>query len=284
VLGDTIDLLSCPHCGADLTLDRGVVRCASGHRFDVARQGYVSLLASGARIDTADTAAMVQARQTFLVEGHYAPMVEAVADACQSVVDAGGDGCIADLGAGTGYHLAGVLARLPERRGLALDNSKHALRRAARAHPRIGAVACDVWGELPVRADAAIAVLSIFSPRNPSEIARVLKADGGLVVLAPTDRHLQELIPALGLLSVDDHKQERLEARLSSRFVAVEQRAVEYELALSHDAIGALVAMGPSARHISGEQLAERISALPDQVMATASVRVVIYRQRSASG
>src|SRR5688572_30940209 len=41
-------------------------------------------------------------------------------------------GCILDLGAGTGWYLARVLDRLPGRIGLALDLSKHALRRAAR--------------------------------------------------------------------------------------------------------------------------------------------------------
>ena len=65
------------------------------------------------------------------------------------------DGCVLDLGAGTGWYLARVLDRLPGRSGLALDLSRHALRRAARAHARIGAVAADAWGPLPVR-DAAV--------------------------------------------------------------------------------------------------------------------------------
>src|SRR5688572_20694208 len=121
-------------------------------------------------------------------------------------------GCILDLGAGTGWYLARVLERLPGRQGLALDLSKHALRRAARAHPRIGAVACDAWAPLPLRDGVAALVLSVFAPRDGAEIARVLRPGGALVVVTPTDRHLEPLVSKLGLLTVDERKEERIDA------------------------------------------------------------------------
>ena len=46
-----------------------------------------------------------------------------------------------------------VLAALPDAVGLALDVSKPALRRAARAHPRAAAALADTWQRLPL-ADA----------------------------------------------------------------------------------------------------------------------------------
>ena len=63
---------------------------------------------------------------------------------------------VLDAGTGTGCYLAGVLDALPAATGLGLDVSKPALRRAARAHPRAGAVLADLWRPLPV-ADAAAA-------------------------------------------------------------------------------------------------------------------------------
>ena len=84
-----------------------------------------------------------------------------------------------DLGAGTGRQLARVLDALPRRHGIALDVSRPALQRAARAHPRIGAVGCDIWGALPVRSAAAALVLNVFAPRNGDEIARVHGARAG---------------------------------------------------------------------------------------------------------
>jgi 23S rRNA (guanine745-N1)-methyltransferase len=249
------------------------IRCPGGHSFDLARQGYVSLLAAGSRTDTADGAAMVAARERFLGGGHYGPIAEAVADVC-ATADPGGDGCAVELGAGTGYYLAAVMERLPDRLGLALDVSKPALRRAARVHPRVAAIGCDVWGPLPLR-DATVALaLSVFAPRNPRELARALVPGGALVTVTPTPRHLGELVAALGLLSVDVEKPERLDRQLGEHFSEVAERVVEYELVLAHDDLAALVAMGPSAHHLDGDRIAAGISSLSDPLSVTVSVTI----------
>src|SRR5690349_14687654 len=118
-------------------LGGGVLACSQGHAFDVARQGYVNLLSRRPPTGGGDTAAMVQARATFLGRGHYRRFASAVADAVAAVVPA--DEAVAEVGAGTAYYLATVLER---RRGpgVALDVSPAAARRAAQAHPRVGSV------------------------------------------------------------------------------------------------------------------------------------------------
>lgn len=276
MLADVVDMLRCPHCGGDLELGSGVARCAAGHSFDVARQGYLNLLPGNARTGTADTAAMVRARADFLAGGHYAPIAEAVADAS---VAAGSAGAAIDLGAGTGYYLAEVLERLPAAKGLALDVSKHALRAAARAHPRIGAVGCDAWAGLPVRDAAAALAINVFAPRDPAELARVLAPGGALVVVTPNRGHLAELVAAVGMLTVQERKRERLEGKLGTLFEPDGEAAVERTLVLDNDDVAALVAMGPSARHLDGEQVAERVAALPDPLAVTLSVTVATYRR-----
>ena len=276
MLADVIDMLRCPHCGGDLELGEGTVRCAEGHSFDVARQGYLNLLPGDARTGTADTAAMVRARADFLAGGHYTPIAEAVAGAAVAASPAGN---AIDLGAGTGYYLAAVLERLPSARGLALDVSKHALRVAARAHPRIGAVGCDAWAGLPVRDAAAALVVNVFAPRDPAELARVLAPGGSLVVVTPNRAHLSELVSAVGMLTVQERKRERLEGRLGTLFEAAGETAVERTLVLDHADIAALVAMGPSARHLNEQQVAERVAALPDPLAVTLSVTVATYRR-----
>jgi 23S rRNA (guanine745-N1)-methyltransferase len=276
VLADVIDLLRCPHCGGDLVLDDRTVRCAEGHTFDVARQGYLNLLPGDARTGSADTAAMVRARADFLAGGHYTPIAEAVADAAAGASTAGD---AIDLGAGTGYYLAAVLERLPSARGLALDVSKHALRVAARADPRIGAVGCDAWAGLPVRDAAATLVINVFAPRDPAELARVLAPGGSLVVVTPNRGHLSELVSAVGMLTVQERKRERLEGKLGTLFEAAGETAVERTLVLDHADVAALVAMGPSARHLNEQQVAERVAALPDPLAVSLSVTVATYRR-----
>jgi 23S rRNA (guanine745-N1)-methyltransferase len=49
-------------------------------------------------------------------------------------------------------------------------------------------------------------------------------------------------------------------------------------MSLSRNDVRAVVGMGPSAWHVAGPALAERIAALPEPVPVTASVVVATYR------
>jgi 23S rRNA (guanine745-N1)-methyltransferase len=276
VLADVLDYLHCPHCEAELALDGAVVRCNAGHSFDVARQGYVSLLAGAPRAGSGDSAQMVAAREAFLGAGHFEPLAETLVQAAEGC----GDGCLLDLGAGIGWQLARVLDSQPERQGIAIDVSRPALQRAARAHPRIGAVGCDIWGALPVRSAAAGLVLNVFAPRNGEEMARVLSPDGLLVVLTPTPRHLGELTGPLGLLSVDTRKPERLERELGPGLELRSSEQHEWRMSLGPGELEALVMMGPSGFHADREELRARISALPEPVEVLASVTLSVWRPR----
>jgi 23S rRNA (guanine745-N1)-methyltransferase len=287
MLDDVIPYLACPHCGGALERDGGSLRCGAGHAFDIARQGYVSLHAAGGAPGRADTAAMVQARAGFLAAGHFGSLAAAAATTLAAALDAGPagpastPGCVADIGAGTGYYLAAVLDRLPGRVGLALDASKFALRKAARAHPRLGAAGCDVWRHLPVADGAVAAALSVFAPRNGAELHRILHPDGRLLVIAPRPAHLGELIEPLGLLTVDSDKQARLAGKLGAHFELASQHEHVAELCLDHAALHAVVAMGPSSWHVDPAALAARIGRLPDPVPVTLAVTLAAFRVRS---
>ncbi|MPY79373.1 MAG: rRNA (guanine-N1)-methyltransferase [Actinophytocola sp.] len=76
--------LRCSVCGAVFAVAGRALRCANGHSFDVAKQGYVNLLHAKVPAGTADTPAMVAARAAFLDAGHYALLADAVARAASS--------------------------------------------------------------------------------------------------------------------------------------------------------------------------------------------------------
>ncbi|MBO1420037.1 putative RNA methyltransferase [Streptomyces sp. FH025] len=279
MLQDIEPYLACPHCAQALTRHERSLRCPAGHSFDLAKQGYVSLLAGDAHTGTGDTAEMVAARADFLAADHYRPIADALAEAAAAALPDDPEGLVADLGAGTGHYLAHVLDSLPGRVGAALDISKYALRRAAKAHPRIGAVVCDAWRPLPLRDASAELVLNVFAPRNGPEIRRVLRPGGTLLLVSPTARHLRELVDALGLLSVDEEKQRRIDEKLGPYLTPVGQRQVEFTLRLSAQDVRTVVGMGPSAWHTDPERLAAALGDLPDPVEVTASVTVAGYRR-----
>jgi 23S rRNA (guanine745-N1)-methyltransferase len=277
VLRDVSDLLACPVCGRGFTLRPPALRCANGHSFDIARQGYVNLLPGGARPGTADTAEMVAARQAFLAAGHYAPLAGAIADLAAATVPAGPQPCVLDAGSGPGYYLAAVLDRLQGPAGLAMDISARALRRAARAHPAIGAVGWDTWRPFPVRDAVMSLVLNVFAPRNAAEFRRVLRDDGALIVVTPAPGHLAELTGPAGLLAVDERKDERLAASLGAHFTLARDQELSLGLRLTRAEAGALAGMGPSARH-AGPDGGGRLAARSEPIAVTAAFRIACYR------
>lgn len=268
--------LRCPVCAGQVQAGDGQLSCDRGHSFNIARQGYVSLTSGRGGPGTGDSPAMVMARERFLAGGHYRPLADALAELAAKL-DRGGPGLVLDLAGGTGYYLARVLDALSERLGACADLSAPALRRAARAHPRAAALGADAWQRLPLADDSAALVLSVFGPRNAAEIRRVLAPGGAVLVAVPGPEHQRELRGSLGLIGIDERKTERL-ADAFAGYQSADATAVRYQLRLSHADLTDLVAMGPSARHIAAEALADRVAALPDPVAVTVDVEVRSYR------
>jgi 23S rRNA (guanine745-N1)-methyltransferase len=271
-LDDLLPLLRCPHCEAALGRQGEAVRCEAGHSFDVARQGYLSLLGREGTAHTGDTAEMVAARERFLGGGHFDPLAAELADAVAEAVEARESLWLLDLGAGPGWYLSRVLDRLPDARGLALDVSKPALRRAARAHPRLAAVAADAWGPLPLRDGVVAAVVSVFAPRNGPEFARVMQKGGVAAIVTPAPGHLNELVAALGLIGMREREADQLAPQLD----VVGTRQLNWRLTLDRAAARDAAAMGPSAFHIDPAELDERVGALPQRVDVTAAVTITL--------
>ncbi|WP_143044015.1 putative RNA methyltransferase [Nonomuraea jiangxiensis] len=328
MLADIVEYLICPVCHADLRLGESALRCARGHSYDVARQGYVSLLVGSRPPGTADSAAMVEARARFLAAGHYAPLTRAVAEEVRRHTSArnvptkhepstetddgeelkayrgagvhAGNGMgpqgpsrdpeivedrraegwaaplIVDAGAGTGHYLVAALDAVNDGIGMAFDVSKHAVRRAARAHPRAGAFVADVWRPLPIRDGVADVVIDVFAPRNGPEFGRILRPDGVVVVVTPAGTHLSPLVEELGLLSVDEEKELRV-ARSMEGFAETGRRSVEFEMELGHGDVAQVVGMGPSAWHTDEAELDERIAGYLSRTVGKSSGKVVTH-------
>jgi 23S rRNA (guanine745-N1)-methyltransferase len=268
-----VEALRCSVCGDAVELSGRSLRCPRGHAFDLAKQGYVNLLHAKVPAGTADTAEMVAARAGFLGAGHYAGLADRLAERAAAVFR---PGLVVDAGAGTGYYLARVLDKAAGATGLALDVSALALRRAARAHERLGAAAWNLWEPWPVAPASASVLLNVFAPRNGSEFHRVLQPGGSLLVVSPQAAHLRELAAVVDLLEVDERKEERLDGALAGFFAPVAREEHTIRLTLSPLDVRRAVLMGPNAHH--PERL-KRLDDVTEPLDVTASFVLSEYRR-----
>ena len=282
MLSHIVDILADPNDGTALSGADDFSRLVSesGHSYDVAKQGYVTLAAGAGLKHKGDDMDMVNARETYLAMGHFAPFVEAVTGAVQDALDSASlaeatPASLLEVGAGTGYYLAHTLDSIAEARGVGLDISPHAAKHLAKCHPRVGAVVADAWERLPIQDESVDAISVVFAPRNPAEFQRVLAPGGQVIVLTPGAGHLDELREPLGILGVEEGKVERMYEQAEG---FLEQAAdpvdISFPIELDKASVAAQVGMSPSARHISAGELAERMAALPPTLTVTARARL----------
>lgn len=196
--------LACPLDGAPLQRSGASWRCADGHCFDIAAQGYVNLLPvqNKRSLDPGDSKEMVAARRRFLEAGHYQPIADAVAQAVLQTAPAARTLTCLDAGCGEGYYLRQLAATAGNAHPLALlglDISKWAVQAAAkrdgqdaRGAPRAAWVVGSNAG-LPVLPGTLDRVLCMFGFPVYPEFARVLRRGGELLQVDAGPEHLREL-------------------------------------------------------------------------------------------
>src|SRR5699024_11126334 len=162
-------VLCCPVCGLPLVRGDHALRCAAGHSFDVARQGYVNLLTVSQKHSKSpgDTREQVQARRAFLAGGYYRPIAETL---CRLAAPLGPK-TVVDAGCGEGYYLAALQEALPGADCLGLDISKEAVRCAAGAHKSIAWITATA-AAIPLTGASCDLVLSLFALTAAGEFNR----------------------------------------------------------------------------------------------------------------
>jgi len=245
--------LACPLDGNPMTANATSWRCAAGHCFDIAGQGYTHLLPVQKKrsLDPGDSKEMVAARRRFLNAGHYQPIAAAVRRAV--LTDLPADAACLDAGCGEGYYLRQLAAAGDDRQCLAvlgLDISKWATLAAAKQDRRASWVVGSN-ANLPVLPGSVDRVLCLFGFPVYGEFARVLKPGGQLLQVDAGPDHLRELreiiYPTL--------KAERsAELATPAGFTLLSSDTLRYSLVLSGaETIADLLAMTPHLYRASAE-------------------------------
>lgn len=195
--------IRCPLCQQALERqsESKTLRCAQGHSFDLARQGYANLLLSHKKNSKApgDSGEMVQARRQFLEAGYYQAFAERIIaelDALVLAEPATAPLHYLDIGCGEGYYTAKIADNLRSKYShivaSGLDISTPAVKAACQRDRDMQWLVASAK-ELPVD-DNSCDVLSVMFCRVELEEAyRALKPGGCLLVASTAEQHLIEM-------------------------------------------------------------------------------------------
>ena len=263
--------LLCPICHEQLNLEGRQYRCPKNHSFDMARQGYVNLLAVQQKhsLNPGDTREQVLSRREFLEAGFYAPIAQALVEEAREL---GISGQILDVGCGEGYYSA-RLADALNAPLTGLDISKEAVRCAA-AKYKGKQWLCATAAHIPVEDGSVSLLTSLFALTLPQEFARVLQAGGYYFQVLAAEDHL------LGLKSIIydqlNFKEKNTVPELPG-FRLVQSRPIRFTFTVEGQQIQNLFSMTPHVFRI-GKAGVERL-ARTEILTDTASCVLNVYQR-----
>ena len=241
-----------------------VYRCINNHNFDLAREGYLNLhLAQHKRSKMpGDSDLMIKSRQQFLNGGYYQPLADAIAAAVNKC-PLGFERKLLDIGCGEGYYLQQLrnAANISNANLelLGLDISKAGVRLAAKRKLDAQLVIDSAY-KIPLFDNSIDTALSVFSPICPDETARILRADGFLVMVGPGEEHLTGLTAHI----YEQHQPHGGNFKVLNEHRAFdlrEQIEIKTDITVKGSDILALLTMTPYYWHTSAEQQ-EQLAAL----------------------
>jgi 23S rRNA (guanine745-N1)-methyltransferase len=224
--------------------------CANKHCFDVSKEWYSNLLLSNKK-SSGDDDRMIQARRNFLEWGRYESLIETIATLIKKWSDRD-DLTILDVWCGEWWYMR----RLQELRKnsndtwYGLDIAKYAVKCATKKTQWTFVVGSAY--DLPF-ADASMdLVISVFSPYDENELARVLKPWWIAIVVWPWPAHLWRFIEL-----IRDNPHQHVIKSTDEKYVLLpikEVKQLQISLSLSSPTLQDLFLMTPYYRKAPKEK------------------------------
>ncbi|HSC66986.1 MAG TPA: methyltransferase domain-containing protein [Cellvibrio sp.] len=268
-----IKKLRCPLCRHPLLSNAQGLACANRHQFDRAKEGYFNLLPVQNKhsLEPGDAKEQLQARRLFLQAGFFASLKTRLQELMPAAAEA-----VLDIGCGDGYFTSGFADALPNAQIFGIDIAKAGVRMAAKAAKGNSSLTFCVSSsfDLPFFDESIDLITRIYAPSKDSELWRVIKPGGKLIIVAPGENHLLGLRSRL-------YKEVRSHQQLvaPTGFSLVEQHRLTEELRLNEaHHCAALLAMTPFAWKLTAE-LYETL--LADQLQDTLDFVISIYSKEA---
>lgn len=244
---------ACPICQENLTLVESSLKCNNRHSFDLAKFGYVNLapqIKQSANYDKEN----FQNRQQILEAGFYQAILEAVSDLLSNSKNAK---TILDIGCGEGFYSRKLQESHSDKTFYAFDISKDSVQIAAKSEPNwavnwfVGDLA-----RLPIKDASMDILLDIFSPANYGEFKRVLKENGLLIKVIPTENHLKEIRQKVqDQLTNKDYSNQDIKDHFQNNFTILSSKTASLTKPITAEQLQALLSMTPLLFHVDQSKI-----------------------------
>lgn len=181
----------CPVCKKNLNKDGNCYRCESRHCFDIAKEGYVNLLAGNHKAGESigDNKDMALSRKKFLEKGYFSPLADKITELIAEYGKSRPTVC--DICCGEGWYSNEIMKKIPCNM-LCFDLSKEMVRLAAKRKNGATFFVANL-ASIPL-ADKSVDVgFHLFAPFHDKEFSRILKDNGIIITAVAGENHLFEI-------------------------------------------------------------------------------------------
>jgi 23S rRNA (guanine745-N1)-methyltransferase len=239
---------ACPHCKQSMNVETdGRLQCENNHSFDVAKQGYVYMLAKP--MNSMYSKELFASRHHIITSGLYDQVQQKIAKIITE-----NNVSILDTGCGEGSHLARICAQLENATGVGIDIAKEAIVAAAKYNPN------QIWcvGDLaqsPYQPSSFDVVLNFLSPANYEEFSRLLKPNGKVIKVVPQENYLKEIRQlAFAETDKETYSNESTVARFKEHYASVSIERITYTVPLPKEDVVQLLEMTPIGWHLENKE------------------------------
>ncbi len=186
------NIITCPTCKEVLKKVDKSYKCKMGHTFDIAKEGYVNLLAVNKKNSKApgDNKEMLVARKDFLNSGAYNLLLEKILYIIEQ--NNKNQSVILEAGCGEGYYITNIKNNLKDAKCFGFDISKEAIKLASKRSSDVNFYVASGY-EPNIKEKSVDVLIVVFAPFAEDEYTKLLAKDGICIVVKPNTNHLIEL-------------------------------------------------------------------------------------------
>ena len=244
---------ACPICQENLALVESSLKCKNRHSFDIAKFGYVNLapqIKQSANYDKEN----FQNRQQILEAGFYQAILEVVSDL---LARSKTSTTVLDIGCGEGFYSRKLQESHSDKTFYAFDISKDSVQIAAKSEVNwavnwfVGDLA-----RLPIKDASMDILLDIFSPANYGEFKRILKENGLLIKVIPTENHLKEIRQKVqDQLTNKGYSNQDIKDHFQNNFTILSNKTASLTKPITAEQLQVLLSMTPLLFHVDQSKI-----------------------------